>query len=66
MMVITGERGLDRVELDIGKFAISTEKDFEKTPAKANATLAEEFGHFIFLIRSDRIVSFSLLCTNIR
>jgi len=60
-MIIEGERGLDRIDLDIGKFIINIEKDFiiperENYTKRANSSLCEEFGNHIFLIRNDKIV----------
>ncbi len=68
-MAIIGERGLDRVELDIGKFLISSDADFVKlkeqqkeVTKKVNPKLVEEFGPYIFLIRSEKIVTILFFC----
>lgn len=62
MMVISGEGMLDGLETEIGKFAIKSAEDFE--PAKSGArrnNLVSEFGCYIFLIKSERIVSLATL-----
>ena len=57
-MAITGERGLDSLDFNIGNFKITSTDDFviRKEQKKGISNMVSEFGCYIYLLRVDKAV----------